>query len=82
LPLPPILENKNQNSPSVFLPPALLRQPRRQKGLPVVNVPPICILDPDGDIVRRLKNSGRAKRFDAWPCYHTVLYTFSLVEKR
>jgi uridine phosphorylase len=78
LPLPPILENKNQNSPSVFLPPALLRQARRQKGLPVVNVPPICILDPDGDIVRRLKNSGRAKRFDAWPCYHTVLYTFSL----
>jgi hypothetical protein len=82
LPLPPILENKNQNSPSVFLPPALLRQPRRQKGLPVVNVPPICILDPDGDIVRRLKNYGHAKRFDAWPCYHTVLYTFSLVEKR
>src|SRR5471030_2067963 len=78
LPLPPILENKNPNSPSVFLPPALLREARRQKGLPVVDVPPICILDPDGDIVRRLKNSGRAKRFDAWPCYHTVLYTFSL----
>ena len=78
MPLPPILENKNQNSPSVFLPPALLREARRQKGLPVVDVPPICILDPDGDIVRRLKISGHAKRFDAWPCYHTNLYTFSL----
>lgn len=78
MPLPPILENKHPNSPSVFLPPALLREARRQKGLPVVDVPPICILDPDGDIVRRLKISGRAKRFDAWPCYHTELYTFSL----
>jgi uridine phosphorylase len=78
LPLPPILENKDQNAPSVFLPPALLREGRRQKGLAAADVPPICILDPDGDIVRRLKNSGRAKRFDAWPCYHTDLYTFSL----
>jgi uridine phosphorylase len=75
---PPILENKEQSAPSVFLPPALLREARRQKGLPVVDVPPICIFDPDGDIVRRLKDSGQAKRFDAWPCYHTDLFAFSL----
>ena len=56
LSLPPILENKDANSQSVFSPPALLREARRQKGLPVVDVPPICILDPDGDIVRRLKS--------------------------
>ncbi len=41
-------------------------------------MPKICILDPDGDIVRRLKAEGRAKPFDAWPCYHTDLYTFPL----
>lgn len=62
----------------MFLPLALLREARRQKRLPVVDVPAVCILDPDGDIVRRLKTAGRAKRFDAWPCYHTDLYTFSL----
>jgi len=56
----------------------LLREARRQKGLPVVDVPGVCILDPDGDIVRRLNATGRAKRFDAWPCYHSDLYTFSL----
>lgn len=78
MPLPPILENKDTDSPSVFLPPALLREARRQKGLPAADVPPMCILDPDGDIVRRLKMSGRATRFDAWPCYHTELYTFPL----
>jgi uridine phosphorylase len=78
LPLPPILENKYPESPSVFLPSALIRQARRQKGLPVIDVPEICILDPDGDIVRRLKADGHARRFDCWPCYHTDLYTFSL----
>jgi uridine phosphorylase len=74
----PLLENKHMDAPSVFEPAALLREARRQKGLANVDVPPICILDPDGDIVRRLKTSDRAKRIDTWPCYHTDLYSFSL----
>ena len=56
----------------------MLREARRQKGLATVDVPPICILDPDGDVVRRLKKSGEATRLDAWACYHTDLYTFLL----
>jgi len=79
---PPILDNKDPDAPSVFEPTALLREARRQKRLPVADVPPLCILDPDGDILRRLKNSGQAKRFDAWPCYHTELYDFELAGKR
>lgn len=75
---PPILDNKQPDAPSVFEPAALLREARRQKGLPVANVPPVCVLDPDGDIVRCLKNSGQASRSDAWPCYHTDLYSFRL----
>ncbi len=74
----PILDNKYPDEPSVFEPAALLREARRQKGLAAVTVPPICILDPDGDIVRRLKKSGVAKRVDSWPCYHTDLYGFPL----
>ncbi|HEY2533333.1 MAG TPA: nucleoside phosphorylase [Xanthobacteraceae bacterium] len=75
---PPILDNKHPNAPSVFEPIALLREARRQKGLAAVDVPPVCILDPDGDIVRRLNRTGEAKRFNDWPCYHTDLYSFSL----
>lgn len=41
-------------------------------------MPPICILDSDGDIVRRLRNEGRSKPFEAWPCYHTQLDAFEL----
>ncbi|MEW6453564.1 MAG: nucleoside phosphorylase [Pseudomonadota bacterium] len=74
----PLLDNKNPSSPSVFRPAALLREARRQKGLPTVDVPPLCILDPDGDMVRRLRMDGRSKPFDGWPCYHTQLDTFEL----
>ena len=74
----PLLENKSPTSPSVFSPSALLREARRQKGLATADVPPVCILDPDGDILRRLKKTGEAKRLETWPCYHTDLYTFSL----
>jgi uridine phosphorylase len=72
------LETKNTSSSSVFTPEALLREARRQKGLAPVDVPTICILDPDGDILRHLRKSGQATRFDAWPCYHTELYSFRL----
>src|SRR3954468_18369950 len=73
-----ILDNKAPASASVFEPAALLREARRQKGLPAVDVPPICILDPDGDIVRRLRQEGKAQPFIGWPCYHTQLDTFDL----
>src|ERR1700722_2607315 len=79
---PPILDNKDAEAPSVFEPAALLREARRRKGVPRSEVPPLCLLDPDGDILPRLKNSGQAKRFDAWPCYHTELYDFELAGKR
>jgi uridine phosphorylase len=75
---PPLLDKKDPSSPSVFQPQALLREARRQKGLPSVDVPPVCVLDPDGDIVRRLRESGAAREFQHWPCYHTHLDTFTL----
>jgi uridine phosphorylase len=76
--MPSILEKKNTSAPSVFQPAALLREARRQKGLPVIDVPRACILDPDGDIVRHLVRTGRATAFAGWACYHTTLHTFTL----
>ena len=74
----PILKNKSHAAASVFSPAALLREARRQKGLRTVDVPPVCILDPDGDILRHLRKSGRAQLFAGWPCYHTDLNVFAL----
>lgn len=76
--MPPLFDNKNPSSPSVFVPAALLREARRQKGLAAVDVPRVCILDPDGDIVRRLRHAGQAQPFEGWPCYHKRLDTFTL----
>lgn len=76
--MPSILGKKNTSAPSVFLPAALLREARRQKGLAAVDVPAVCILDPDGDIVRRLRQTGQSRPFKDWPCYHTALDTFML----
>ena len=72
--LPPILDNKHPDAPSVFEPAALLREARRQKSQAVITVPPVCILDPDCDIVRRLKRSGIAKRIEMEAA---ALYTFA-----
>jgi uridine phosphorylase len=76
--MPPILRNKNASAASVFRPEALLREARRQKGLPRIDVPAVCILDPDGDIVRRLRQDGRTRPSEGWPCYHTQLDAFEL----
>lgn len=73
-----IRDDKDTVAPSVFAPAALIREARRQKGIPAVDVPHVCILDPDGDIVRRLRLEGRSKSFPGWPCYHTALDTFEL----
>jgi len=73
---PPILDDKVHGAPSAFRPENLLREARRQKGLPDQPTAPVCILDPDGDIVRRLKADGRARLDTTWACYHTELYRF------
>ena len=72
----PILTGKDFAARSVFEPGNLLREARRQKNLPSAAVPEICILDPDGDILRTLVKAGLARRSESWACYHTELYEF------
>ncbi|MDE2517372.1 MAG: hypothetical protein KGL12_15195 [Rhodospirillales bacterium] len=74
----PLLEAKDHAAASVFHPENLLREARRQRGLPDVAVPALCVLDPDGDVVRALETSGRGIRHPGWACYHTRMLTFRL----
>jgi uridine phosphorylase len=62
---------KSYDQPSVFRPENLLREARRQRGFTDRPVPAVCALDPDGDIVRALRASGRSQRSADWACYHT-----------
>lgn len=77
--LPPILSDKDYGEASAFVPENLLREARRQKGLRDGMVPDVCVLDPDGDIVRQTRD-GRATRDPDWACYHTELYRLALDE--
>lgn len=73
----PILKNKDTATPSVFTAEGLLREARRQKRLEEHPVPSVCLLDPDGDIVRQLALRGLSTRCPFWACYHTNLYRFT-----
>jgi len=73
-----ILSNKYYNEQSVFLPENLLREARRQKKIRECDIPKICLLDPDGDLVDYLLKSNDARKNDCWACYHSSLYTFHL----
>jgi uridine phosphorylase len=70
----PLMVGKDYRAPSVFEPENLLREARRQRELVDRPVPAVCLLDPDGDIVRYLKGSGRGRRHEGWACYHTEMW--------
>lgn len=76
--LPPILCNKEHTTASVFSPENLLREARRQRNIPSGKIPEICVLDPDGDIVRNLLEQNKCFLNPHWACYHSKLYDFEL----
>src|ERR1700761_7897175 len=71
--LPPILRNKHSDWASAFTPESLLREARSQRDVPNTPVPEICVLDPDGDIVRYLRAAGRSRPVAGWACYHSMM---------
>lgn len=75
---PPILKGKDSAAPAVFAPITVLREAKRQRALRDIRVPAVCILDPDGDIVRWLKRTETGTLSDTWACYHSELYEFEL----
>lgn len=75
-PVSPLFEAKDFGADSVFRPENLLREARRQKNLPEGDIPRICVLDPDGDLVRHLQHSFQGRKSPVWACYHTDMWEF------
>lgn len=78
----PLLHAKEHSQPSVFRPENLLREGRRQRGRDDRPVPDVCLLDPDGDIVRHLVRNEIAEEHPGWACYHTKLWCFELAGRQ
>ncbi len=74
----PLFASKQHASPSLLRPENLLREARRQRSLPDVPVPAVTLLDPDGDVVGHLRESGRGRLHPGWACYHTRMWTVDL----
>src|ERR1700731_1427424 len=72
----PLIERRDHVAPSVFRPENMLREARRQKGLPPGSVPPVCVLDPDGDVVAHVRRKYDATPCPHWACYHTEMWTW------
>jgi hypothetical protein len=72
--VPACLVRTDHAEPSVFQPQSLLREARRQRRRVEGPVPEVCLLDPDGDVVRYLRQAGRGRRSETWACYHTELW--------
>ena len=64
------------NEPSQFKPENLLREARRQKDIMDCQIPKVCMLDPDGDIVDYLLRTKQGQLNSCWSCYHTRMYEF------
>jgi uridine phosphorylase len=74
----PLIERADHLAPSVFRPENLLREARRQKRLVPGSVPPICLLDPDGDIVAHVRRTYDATACATWACYHTQMWRWRM----
>jgi uridine phosphorylase len=70
----PLMRAKRYDEQSVFTAENLLREARRQRKLPERDVPEVCLLDPDGDVVRHLRAQNAAARHEGWACYHSELW--------
>lgn len=70
---PPILQHPLQQ-PSIFTPDKLMDDVRRARAIPAGPVPPLCVLEFDGDITDWLVREGIAHPFSAWACFHTRMF--------
>lgn len=73
----PILDHAF-HEPSAFTAKNLIDDVRQRRQIPKGNVPPVCILEFDGDITDWLVREGVAKPFAPWACFHTAMFAMNL----
>jgi len=62
-------------APSEFTAADLMASVRLLRDVPEQKVPPICILEFDGDLTDWLVQRDLAKPLPSWPCFHTTMYS-------
>jgi uridine phosphorylase len=63
---------------SAFTPDRLMDAVRSERRLAHEKVPPLCVLDFDGDVSDRLSAEGVTSRLESWACFHTSMGVLEL----
>jgi uridine phosphorylase len=74
---PPILDHAIGRR-SAFTAEKLMEELRRIRDVPDGPVPPVCILEFDGDLTDWLVQAGIAEPFPSWACFHTKMFAMNL----
>lgn len=69
------LLNHPLGEPSAFTASNLIEDVRRARQIQSTAVPPLCILEFDGDLTDWLVGQGTAKPFASWPSFHTAMFS-------
>jgi uridine phosphorylase len=75
--IPPILDHAIEQA-SAFTAAKLIEDFRRIRKVPPGAVPPVCILEFDGDLTDWLVRKGMAAPFPSWACFHTTMFAVEL----
>jgi uridine phosphorylase len=67
------LFNHALKSPSAFTPDRLMAAVRAERALAPEAVPPLCVLDFDGDLSDHLAAQGISSPWASWACFHTSM---------
>ncbi len=73
----PLLKH-HLKAPTAFSPESLIKAVRAAKHLEPVPIPPVCILEFDGDLTDWLVSTNRAKPWKSWACFHTPMFSFEV----
>lgn len=66
------------DSASAFTPERLMEAVRAERGLAHEAVPPLCVLDFDGDLADRLAAEEITSPMTSWACFHTSMRVLTL----
>ena len=72
------LFNHDHDAPTIFSPKSLVESIRVNKQLKPEPIPPVCVLEFDGDLTDWLVSSGKVKSCKSWACFHTTMYSLKL----
>ncbi|HYN15122.1 MAG TPA: hypothetical protein VES66_04950, partial [Terriglobales bacterium] len=57
---------------------SLVAAVRNERNLSPAAVPPVCVLEFDGDLTDWMVNAGHARVCKDWACFHTVMHTIDV----